>query len=281
MPALLSGVLPAPVRRSLLYRQATGHVPPLLRPRTFTEKLNWRITFDRRELLAPTCDKLAMKGHAQRTAPGLVRVPETLWSGTDVGELADVDLAGHWVLKPNHSCIRRLFGRGPADVADLRRRTVGWVEERYWRKSEEWAYRRARACLLVEEFVGVPGAVPADLKVLVVGGEPRLVELHTGRDDDHRARLYSPDWEPRPWTIGYRTGPDADPPERLEDLLKAATALADGFDMMRVDFYEVDGELWFGELTPYPGAGLSPLEPDLDAELGEGWTLPPLRRTRG
>jgi len=193
VPAPLPGVLPAPVRRTLLYRRATGHLPPLLRPRTFTEKLNRRIMFDRRELLAPTCDKLAMKEHARTLAPGLVRVPETLWSGTDVGELAGVELPDHWVLKPNHSCIRRLFGRGPADVADLRRRTVGWVGERYWRKSEEWAYRRARPCLLVEEHVGVPGVVPADLKVLVVGGEPRLVELHTGRGDDHSARLYDPE----------------------------------------------------------------------------------------
>jgi hypothetical protein len=276
-----SGVLPAPVRRTLLYRQATGRRPPLLRPRTFTEKLNWRITFDRRDLLAPTCDKLAMKEHARMLAPGLVRVPETLWSGTDVSELADVDLPGHWVLKPNHSCIRRLVGRGSVDVADLRRRTAGWVDEQYWRKSEEWAYRRARPCLLVEEYVGVPGVVPADLKVMVVGGEPRLVELHTGRGDDHRTRLHDPEWRPLPWTIGYRPGPDADPPERLDDLLKAATALADGFDMLRVDFYEVDGELWFGELTPYPGAGLSPLEPDLDAFLGAAWTVPPLRGTRG
>ncbi len=280
MPASLLGVLPSPVRRTLLYQQATGHLPPLLRPRTFTEKLNWRITLDRRDLLAPTCDKLAMKEHARRLAPGLVRVPETLWSGTDVAGLADVDLPAHWVLKPNHSCIRRCFGHGPADVAELRRRTTGWVGEQYWRKSEEWAYRRARPCLLVEEFVGRSGVVPADLKVLVVGGEPRLVELHTGRGDSHRTRVYSPEWEPLPWTIGYRPGPDADPPERLDDLLKAATALADGFDMLRVDCYEVDGELWFGELTPYPGAGLSPLEPDLDAWLGQTWTLPPLRHTR-
>jgi hypothetical protein len=63
--------------------------------------------------------------------------------------------------------------------------------------------------------------------------------------------------------------------------LAAAAALAAGFDMLRVDFYEHDGELWFGELTPYPGAGLSPLEPDLDAFLGAAWTLPPLQRPRG
>jgi len=136
VPAPLTGVLPPPLLRTVRYRQATGHLPPLRRPRTFSEKLNWRITFDRRELLAPTCDKLAMKEHARALAPGLVRVPETLWSGTDVGELP-----GAWVLKPNHSCIRRLFGRGPADVAELRRRTAGWVGEQSWRRSGEWARR--------------------------------------------------------------------------------------------------------------------------------------------
>ena len=50
--------------------------------------------------------------------------------------------------------------------------------------------------------------MPADLKVLVVGGEPRLVELHTGRGGDHHVRLHSPEWEPLPWTIGFRPGPD-------------------------------------------------------------------------
>src|SRR3982750_723333 len=58
-PALPAGPpAPPPPRR------ATGPLPPP-RPRTFTEKLNWRITLDRRELLAPTCDKLAMKEHAR------------------------------------------------------------------------------------------------------------------------------------------------------------------------------------------------------------------------
>jgi TupA-like ATPgrasp len=270
----LGRVVPPAVRRAVLYRRHTGRLPPLLRPRTFTEKLNWRVMVDRRELLAPTCDKLAMKDAAQATVGGLVRIPQTYWAGRDVTGLAGVPLPDAWVLKPNHSCIRRLFGAGPADPEELRRRTAGWVQERYWRKSEEWAYRRARPGLLVEEHVGTPGTVPADLKVLVLDGEPRLVEVHTSRGGDHRVRLHVPDWSPLPWTLGYPPGPDVDPPARLPQMLKAATALAAGFDMLRVDFYEADGELWFGELTPYPGAGLSRLEPELDALLGGWWTLP-------
>jgi hypothetical protein len=266
-------LLPPPARRAVWFRQVHGRWPPLV-PRTFTEKLNWRISFDRRPLLAPTCDKLAMKEHARRQAPGLVRVPRTFWAGTDLAGLAAVDLPERWVLKPNHSCRRVLVGEGPADPAELARRTAGWVAERYDRNSGEWAYRTARRALLVEEHVGGPGAVPADLKVLCFDGRPRLVEVHSGRGTDHRVRLYTPDWEPLPWTEGYPPGPDAAPPAVLERLLKASSALAAGFDMLRVDWYEHDGAPWFGELTPYPGAGLAALEPELDRLLGSWWTLP-------
>jgi hypothetical protein len=270
----LHRLLPLPVRRVVYYRQVHGRRPPLRVPRTFNEKLNWRISFDRRRLLAPTCDKLAMKEHALRAAPSLVRVPRTCWAGTDVTELAGVPLPDHWVLKPNHSCRRVLYGRGRPDPAELTRATAGWVRERYDRNSGEWAYRRARPGLLVEEFAGDPGTVPVDLKVLAFDGTPRLVEVHTGRGADHRVRLYTPDWRPLPWTEGYPPGPAVDPPHVLERMLKATTALAEGFDMLRVDWYEHAGSLVFGELTPYPGAGLSALEPELDRLLGDWWTLP-------
>lgn len=266
--------LPTAVRRARRYAAAHGDRPPQARPRTFTEKLNWRITWDRRAVLAPTCDKLAMKEAARRLAPNLVRVPRTLWAGTDVAELAGVDLPDRWVLKPNHSCARVLFGEGRPDPAQLAAATEGWLAERYWRKSDEWAYRRARPLLLVEERIGVPGQELADLKVVVTHGVPRLVGVHTDRNDALRIRLYSPEWAPLPWSWGYPPGPDAPRPQRLPELLTAAAALGRDLDMIRVDLYEVDGELWFGELTPYPGAGLCRLEPGLDAWLGERWTLP-------
>ncbi|MGY1667130.1 ATP-grasp fold amidoligase family protein [Geodermatophilus sp. SYSU D00696] len=271
-PARLARVVPR-LHRALLYRRHHGRLPPWGPPRTFTEKLDRRITRDRRPLLAPTCDKLAVKEHFARRAPGL-RIPRTHWTGTDVKDLAEVELPDRWVLKPNHSCRRVLLGEGRPDPADLARRTDGWVAERYWRKSEEWAYRHARPCLLVEEHVGPPGEVPADLKVLVFDGVPRLVGVHTDRRDGLRARLYTPDWEPLPWTWGYPPGPGVPRPAWLPDLLAAAAAVAEGFDMLRVDLYHSGGRLWGGELTPYPGAGLSRLEPGLDAWLGGWWTLP-------
>lgn len=230
--------------------------------------------YDRRALLAPTCDKLAMKEHARRIAPGLVQVPETFWFGEDVAELVDVELPPRWVLKPNHASQLVIIGEGPIDPVRLAAQTEGWPQVKYWRRSDEWAYRQARPGILVEEFIGESGEAPADLKVLVFDGVPRIVAVHTGRGNEHLNRLYTPDWEPLPWTGGYPAGPDAPRPERLVDMLKAASALAAGYDMLRVDFYEHDGVLWFGELTPYPGAASTRLEPELDVLLGHWWKLP-------
>jgi hypothetical protein len=215
-----------------------------------------------------------MKEHARRFAPGLVRVPETLWFGEDVAELSHMKLPERWVLKPNHASQRVIIGEGPAIAEDLVTRTQGWLTHRYWRRNGEWAYRRARPGFLVEEYIGEAGRTLADYKVLTFDGVPRIVAVHTDRVTGHRNRLYTTDWAPLPWTGGYARGPDAPRPETLDDMLKAAAALAAGYDMLRVDFYEHDGELWFGELTPYPGAGWTRIEPQLDALQGSWWTLP-------
>ena len=267
-------MVPVGWRRRRWYRRQYGRA---FRPRTvetFSDKVNWRILFDRRPLLQRTCDKLWMKGHATRVASDLVRVPETLWSGTDLAELSQVALPERWVLKPNHSTKRVILGEGTPDIEALRRQTDGWLEEDLLARTGEWAYGHARAVLLVEEFIGRPGEVPPDFKVYVFDGVPRLVQVHGNRFVEHHSRVYSTTWEALPWSTGYPSGPEVERPRRLEEMLSAAAVLARGFDMLRVDFYEHDGVLWFGELTPYPGSGLITLDPEMERRLGQWWQLP-------
>jgi len=266
--------VPVSLRRRVWYRRRHGHHLPLQHPSTFMEKVNWRIIRDRRPLLEGTCDKLEMKDRARSAAGDLVRVPQTLWAGTDVRELASVDLPEHWVLKPNHSTGLVLFGHGRPSPTALLQQTQGWTDASHWRSTGEWAYSSARPLLLAEELIGEVGQSPADLKVYVFDGVPRLVQVHTGRFTDHRTRMYTPQWEELPWESDRPGGPPVARPARLADMLEAAARLAAEFDMLRVDFYEQDGELWFGELTPYPGSGMVVLPAPLDDLLGSWWTLP-------
>ena len=66
-------------------------------------------------------------------------------------------------------------------------------------------------------------------------------------------------------------------PPNLDRMLEIAARLGQPFDFMRVDLYDDDGVLKFGELTPYPCSGLGRFDPaSFDTELGKAWTLPTL-----
>jgi hypothetical protein len=273
--------LPDRPKRALLFREAHGTWPHGRSPRTFTEKVNWRVVNDRRPLIGRLGDKLAMRDHARQVCPGL-RVPELLWAGTDLRALAAAPLPEHWVLKPNHGTMRVHLGTGRPDVERLRRITAGWLDEPLYPDRGEWAYSRARRLLLVEELLGPPGQPPVDHKFLAFGGRVHVVQVDSGRHDGtHRRRLYSRDWEPLSVVESVPAGPVTPPPASLPVMVATAEALGGGFDFVRVDLYDVDGTVVFGELTPYPGGGLDPFDPGLDRELGAAWVLPSRREVRG
>ena len=239
--------LPLPAKRTVLYRRAHGRWPART-PRTFTEKVNWRVVHDRRPLIGQLGDKLAMKAYAAEVFPA-VQVPRVLWTGTDVAELPGAGLPERWVLKSNHGTMRVHIGAGRPDVAELRRITTGWLDEPLYRSRGEWVYSQARRVLLAEEFLG-SGEPPADSKFLVFGGRVALVQVDTGRFGAHRRRLYDPDWTPVTVAEAVAPGPVTPPPAALAEMTKVAEALGAAFDFVRVDLFDVDGEVWFGELTP-------------------------------
>ena len=202
-----------------------------------------------------------------------------VWSGTDVAAFAAADLPPTWVLKPNHGSGRVHIGTGRPEVAALRRITAGWLDEPLYRERGEWVYSQARRLLLAEEFLG-SGEPPVDLKFLVFAGRVELVQVDTGRFGDHRRRLYTPDWTAVDVVEAVAPGPLTGPPAQLPRMLEVASALGAGYDFVRVDLYEVDGEVWFSELTPYPGGGLDAFDPALDSRLGALWQLPPRSAVR-
>ncbi|WP_299034671.1 ATP-grasp fold amidoligase family protein [uncultured Pseudokineococcus sp.] len=269
-------VLPVEARRALLYQRAYGSFPRVRLPRTFSEKLNWRVLRDRRPQLVEACDKLASKEVA--TAAG-VEPARTLWSGTDLAELASVDLGERWVLKPNHRSGGIVhFGSGRADPDALAPVVRGWLDVGAEElRRGEWAYGRVRRLLVAEERLGTPGEDLVDLKVHVFDGEPVLVQTHHDRFEDHRVHYYRPDWTPV--AVNLHSVGEADlvpPPEHLDEVLEAASRLGAGWDYARVDLYDEPEGVRFGELTVYPGSGITDFRQDawLDRELGERWTLP-------
>lgn len=267
-------MLPTGSSRRSLFIHYFHRLPHFRNPVTFNEKINWRILYDRRPVLEWTCDKLAMKEYAAKVS-GL-RVPRTLWTGTNVRELGAARLPEDWVLKPNHRSGQVFFGRGRPDIPLLTAMSEKWLRPLEVEKLHEWAYSKARPLFLAEELLGVPGSPPADYKFFVFNGQVAVMQVHIDRYTAHRNRLYLPDWTPLEVEYGpYPLSPIEPPPENLDKMLELASELARPFDFMRVDLYNIDGDIIFGEITPYPLSGLGVFIPaSFDAELGARWRLP-------
>lgn len=274
--------LPLPTQRRGQYLLAHGRFLHLRSPRRWSEKINWRMVYDRRDLIAMTCDKQASKAYVERTAaPGTVRLPRTVWCGDDPSELARVDWPPRWALKPNHGSGTVVMGTGRPDpelLGELRSAAQRWLTDGGPEQWGEWGYGQARHLVLVEEALpGTTAAGLTDYKFFVADGRIRLVQVDVDRFTCHRRRFYTADWEPLDDRCDLPLAPVVAAPANLSRMVAVATTLGAAFDFIRVDLYDTAGDVWFGELTAYSGGGLSPFDPvDLDLVLGSAWTLPRL-----
>ena len=124
--------------------------------------------------------------------------------------------------------------------------------------------------MLVEPIIGDGIKAPPDFRFFVAGDKVHFILLEQD-PVDHRKVFYSTTWEPLPIRYG-KLGVHAEKPECLDQMVSIAETLGQGFGFVRVDLYEVEGRIYFGEMTFTPAAGYMKFEPlEIDAQLGAMW----------
>jgi hypothetical protein len=225
--------------------------------------------YDRRELIAGTCDKLSVKEFGARHG---VQSAETLWHGVEPAQIPDLN--GEWVMKPNHQSGFVHFGAGIADRDQLAQLFPTYLREYGEARRGEWAYTKARREILIERRLGRSGVDLPDYKFFCFSGDIALIQVDMDRSGEHRRRLYAPDWSPLDTRLYYPLAPATAPPPEADELIASARRLSAEFDFVRVDLYAFDGQVYLGELTAYPASGRQRFEPhDMDIELGRRWQL--------
>ncbi|MBD8507409.1 hypothetical protein HT102_13045 [Hoyosella sp. G463] len=274
------GAMPLALRRQVMYAVThQGRLANLRSPELFTHKVNWRMLHDRREILKPTCDKVLMKEIVRERLGGRIGIPRILWAGSSLGQARQAPAEtweSPWVLKPAHRSQRIIVGTGAPDIDELMDQTRGWMDQPNWTVLGEWAYQFATPRFIFEERLGDGTTLPPDFKFLVFHGVPRFIIVEANRQDELTVNYYTPDWVRQEVPVDTPAGPDIPRPRGLDTMLALAAEIAHGFDFLRVDLYEIDGEILFGETTPYPVGGLSKYPEWLDRQLGSYWELPDL-----
>mgnify|MGYP001205365166 CR=1 FL=1 len=277
-PAYLRAVrlLPIRTRRSVVFALRHRRWPDFTQPETFTEKLNWRILNDRRPAIVEVCDKLRMREIARERVPDEqeLRLVPLLWQGTDLRDCADLGGPTQWALKPNNSSGVVILGPDGRSRDELRRATRGWTRSEPGHYLGEWGYTQVPFRYVLE--ARLPGEkLPSEFKVFCFDGIPAFVQVHRDRmTKKYSIASYDTQWQPLADHFVLGTPRFSPRPSNLDQLLNVASRLAAGWDFIRIDLYDIAGQLWFGEFTPYPSGGAPFARRGADLALGQMWRLP-------
>jgi hypothetical protein len=273
----------AAVRRvRAAYIKAHGRAPDLVRPRRFSEKMQWRKLFDLDPRYAIFCDKLATRRFiADRLGEAVL--PPLLWSGAP-DEIPFDRLAPPYVLKSTHGSghVVMVTADDVADREAMRAQGGSWLGRDHGAEYDEPGYSAVPRLLLVERAVtGPAGERPTEVRFFLFDGE--IAVINTVFIEDGRVRngaFHRPDWTRLDWHFTRFVDRPFPPPHHFKEMARMARLLGAGFDHIRIDFYDGGERFWVGEMTLYSWSGHVTFNPDeADFALGDAWRLRrPFRR---
>ena len=270
----------------------TGRDLDLDNPRTFNEKIWWLKLYDRNPLKTICTDKYRLQEYVKEC--GLGHICNEIYGVYDsFDEIPFDELPDRFYIKRNHtSGCNIIYDRSkPFDFVYYKNEFDFWMQRNYFWGSREYNYKDIVPKIICEKVLeDKEGNLPADYKVMCFHGEAKLMFLGNnlaGKDGAHSGCGYCDvfdrdfNWIPILDERPHYTEKPIEKPDNYETMFQYAEILGKPFRHVRVDFYDVDGKIYIGEMTFNHGGGCQDLQPEEWAlKMGDWISLDGIERIK-
>ena len=266
----------------LRYRSTMGRRLNLKNPVTYNEKLQWLKLYNRDPRYTQLVDKAAVKEYVKDTIGEEYLIPTH--GVYDSADQIDFDkLPQQFVLKCTHDSGGILICKDKSELnqEEARAKLESVRKKSFYYVNREWPYKNVKPRLVAESYMedSCTGEL-RDYKFFCFGGEPKLLFVASDRQtpgEEVKFDFFDMSYRHLQLRNGH---PNAkvppEKPQNFELMKELAAKLSQGMPHVRVDFYEVDGKVYFGELTFFHFSGIVPFQPDCwDETIGSWLELPP------
>lgn len=260
-----------------LWRMAMGYDLDLKNPKTFNEKLQWLKLHDHNPLYTTLVDKLRVKDWVSEKIGAQYVIP-TLATYNSVDEI-DIDkLPNQFVLKCNHDSSSVIVCKDKSlfDIENVKIKLERACNYNYYWNAREWPYKHVKPCIFAEQYMyddQQPTLI--DYKFWCFEGVPKVMYCSV-KNENTWENYFDMDFSPLDINHGFpKCNKPVIKPTAFDEMKQIISNLSISIPFVRIDFYEVQGQVLFGEFTFYDYAGFRSFQSQKqDLMLGDMIHLP-------
>jgi hypothetical protein len=238
-------------------------------PRTFNEKLQYIKLYNHNSILSILADKFAVRDYINNLGLGNY-LNDIYGVYNDVKEISLDKLPNSFVIKATHGSGWNILcpDKEMVDWENSSKLMRQWLRTNYYYLQRECCYKNIKPRIIIEKYLGEN---LIDYKFYCFGGKPKFIQVDIDRFLIHRRNMYDLNWNFIPISYEYDNFESKliNRPRKFEEMIYIVEKLSEKLPFSRVDLYQMNEKVIFGEITLYPGGGFVRYFPDsFDDEWG-------------
>lgn len=229
-------------------------------PKTFNEKLNYLKFYKKNEIGITVADKIAVRKYVQSLLGEEILIP-IIGIYDDPSSIPWDELPTQFVMKINNGSGANIIctNKEIFNLKKAKKEILYLFKKDYYVSSREWQYKKIKNKIIIEHFLGEN---INDYKVFCSSNNgPFMIQVDSNRFNDHRRDIFDIHWHSMNIQYVYEKSKTCVlRPKQLPKMLEYANTLSQQLDFARIDFFEIDGRLYFGEITLHPEGGVGPFD---------------------